>query len=115
MNRGLLPGSRLFWLYIDFCFLVFKDIVKGMEIGDHSGSLQEIINLTENLDCYDIYPDIHDHDDLGRYYIEELDAMQVPEHLRNYIDYEATAGTSPWRRAASLPTWVCAGYREQLP
>ena len=43
----------------------------------------------ENLDCYDIYPDIHDHDDLGRYYIEELDAMQVPEHLRNYIDYEA--------------------------
>ena len=27
-----------------------------MEIGDHSGSLQEIINLTENLDCYDIYP-----------------------------------------------------------
>ena len=35
------------------------------------------------------YPDIHDHDDLGRYYIEELDAMQVPEHLRNYIDYEA--------------------------
>ena len=29
-----------------------------MEIGDHSGSLQEIINLTENLDCYDIYPDI---------------------------------------------------------
>ena len=61
----------------------------GMEMGDHCGSLQEIINLTENLDCYDVYPDIRDHDDLGRYYIEELDAMQVPEHLRNYIDYEA--------------------------
>lgn len=61
----------------------------AMEIGDHTGSIQELINLTENLDCYDIYPDIHDHDDLGRHYIEELDAMQVPEHLRNYIDYEA--------------------------
>lgn len=60
----------------------------AMEIGDHTGSIQELINLTENLDCYDVYPDIHDHDDLGRYYIEELDAMQVPEHLRNYIDYE---------------------------
>lgn len=60
-----------------------------MEIGDHTGSIQELINLTENLDCYEVYPDIHDHDDLGRYYIEELDAMQVPEHLRNYIDYEA--------------------------
>ena len=61
----------------------------AMEVGDHSGSLQEIINLTDNLDCYDLYPSIHDYDDLGRYYIEELDAMQVPEHLRNYIDYEA--------------------------
>ena len=61
----------------------------AMEIGDHTGSIQELINLAENLDCYDVYPDIHDHDDLGRYYIEELDAMQVPEHLRNYIDYEA--------------------------
>ena len=61
----------------------------AMEIGDHTGSIQELINLTENLDCYDVYPDIHDHDDLGRYYIDELDAMQVTEHLRNYIDYEA--------------------------
>ena len=61
----------------------------AMEVGDHCGSLQEIINLTENPDCYDVYLDIHDYDDLGRYYIEELDAMQVPEYLRNYIDYES--------------------------
>ena len=61
----------------------------AMEVGDHSGSLQEIINLTDNLNCYDLYPSIQDYDDLGRYYIDELDAMQVPEHLRNYIDYEA--------------------------
>ena len=69
------------WEYDQFC--------AAMEMGDHSGSVQEIINLTENLDCYDVYPDIHDYDDLGRYYIDELDAMQVPEHLKNYIDYEA--------------------------
>ena len=67
----------------------FEQFQAAMEIGDHSGSVQEIINLTENLDCYDVYPGIEDYDDLGRYYIEELDAMQVPEHLRNYIDYEA--------------------------
>lgn len=67
----------------------YNQFLAAMEMGDHSGSLQEIINLTENLDCYDVYPDIEDHDDLGRYYIDELDAMQVPEHLRNYIDYEA--------------------------
>ena len=67
----------------------YEQFQAAMKVGDHSGSVQEIINLTENLDCYDVYPDIHDHDDLGRYYVEELDAMQVPEHLRNYIDYEA--------------------------
>ena len=61
----------------------------GLEMGDHCGSLQEIINLTENLDCYEVYPHIEDYDDLGRYYIEELEVMQVPEHLQNYIDYEA--------------------------
>lgn len=61
----------------------------AMEIGDYTSSLQEIINLTENLDCYDIYPDIHDYDDLGRYYLEELEVSKVPAHLQNYIDYEA--------------------------
>ena len=69
------------WEYDQFC--------GAMEVGDHSGSLQEIINLTENLDCYDIYMGIETYDDLGRYYVEELDAMQVPDHLMNYIDYEA--------------------------
>ena len=69
------------WEYDQFC--------AAMEVGDHSGSVQEIINLTENLDCYSVYPDIEGYDDLGRYYIDELDAMQVPEHLKNYIDYEA--------------------------
>ena len=67
----------------------YEQFQAGMEMGDHCGSLQEIINLTENLDCYEVYPHIEDYDDLGRYYIEELEVMQVPEHLQNYIDYEA--------------------------
>ena len=48
----------------------FEQFQAAMEIGDHSGSVQEIINLTENLDCYDVYPGIEDYDDLGRYYID---------------------------------------------
>ena len=44
----------------------------GMEMGDHCGSLQEIINITENLDCYEFYPDIHDYDDLGDVYKRQL-------------------------------------------
>jgi antirestriction protein len=60
-----------------------------INMGEHASSTKELINLAQNLDCYDFCPDIKDDDDLGRHYIEELDAMQVPEHLRNYIDYEA--------------------------
>ena len=66
----------------------YNQFLAAMETGDHTGSIQNLINLTENLDCYDVYPDIEDHDDLDRYYIDELEAMQVPDHLRNYIDYE---------------------------
>ena len=83
----------------------------GMELGDHCGSLQEIINLTENLDCYEIYPDIDDYDDLGRYYIEELDVMQVPEHLKNYIDYEAYGRDVAIDENRTLPIRAMCGIR----
>lgn len=67
----------------------YNQFLAAMEMGDHTGSLQDLINLTENLDCYDVLSGIEDHDDLGRYYLEDLGAMQVPEYLQNYIDYEA--------------------------
>ncbi len=67
----------------------YEQFQAAVEMGEHAGSIQDIINLTENLDCYDVYPDIEGYEDLGRYYIDELEAMQVPDHLRNYIDYEA--------------------------
>lgn len=60
-----------------------------MDMGEHTGSVKDLINLAQNLDCYDLYPGIENAEQLGRYYIEELDALQVPEHLKNYIDYEA--------------------------
>lgn len=67
----------------------YEQFQAAMSVGDHSGSLQDMINLTENLDCYEMNPNITDYDDLGRYYINELEAMQVPDYLENYIDYEA--------------------------
>lgn len=58
-----------------------------VEMGNDANSLRDMINLMDNLDCYDVHPDIGDEDDLGRYYATEL-AKDVPEELRNYIDYE---------------------------
>lgn len=67
----------------------FERFEAAIEIGDYAGSVKDLINLTENLDKYDFYLDVHDHDDLGRMYIDEYGAMEVPDHLKNYIDYEA--------------------------
>ena len=65
----------------------FKAIVK---MGEHSDSVQDLINLTENLDCYEIYPDITDEYDLGYYLINELGCydMNTLKALENYIDYK---------------------------
>jgi len=59
--------------------------------GDHSGSVQDLINLTENLDCYEYYPGVDDYDDLGRYLIDELGYEEIPERLQDYFDYGSYA------------------------
>lgn len=57
--------------------------------GEHIGCTQELINLAQNLDCYDLYHGIEDETQLGYYLIDELSALEVPEHLENYFNYEA--------------------------
>ena len=61
----------------------------ALSYGDYTGSLKDLINLSQNLHCYEYYHNIHDEDDLGRFYIEEMCTLEIPEHLQNYIDYEA--------------------------
>ncbi|WP_449290987.1 antirestriction protein ArdA [Oscillibacter ruminantium] len=49
------------------------------------------INLTYNLDKFDILPDVHDESDLGNYWVNESGAYDTKSMgtLANYIDYEA--------------------------
>lgn len=49
------------------------------------------INLTHNLDRFDILPDVHDESDLGNYWVNESGAYDTKSMgtLANYIDYEA--------------------------
>jgi antirestriction protein len=57
--------------------------------GDSNGSAKDLINLAQNLDCYDFLHGVESNDDLGRYLIEELGFEEIPERLENYFDYEA--------------------------
>ena len=60
-----------------------------MDGGEYTGSVKELINLAQNLDDFNFYSDVHSEEDLGRLYIQDFGAAQVPEHLIDYIDYEA--------------------------
>ncbi|RKJ01346.1 antirestriction protein ArdA [bacterium D16-54] len=57
-----------------------------LHMGAHTSSVADIINLTQNLDCFEFYPDIENEEDLGRYWAEDL---PIPEELKDYFDYEA--------------------------
>ena len=60
-----------------------------MDAGEYTSSVKDLINLTQNLDCFDFYSDVNSEEELGRMYIQDFEAIQVPEHLIDYIDYEA--------------------------
>ena len=60
-----------------------------IDSGEHTSSVADLINLTQNLDCFEFYSDVHSDEELGRIYVLEFGGMEVPEHLIDYIDYEA--------------------------
>lgn len=57
-----------------------------LHTGAHTSSVADIINLAQNLDCFEFYPEIENEEDLGRYWAEDL---PIPEELKDYFDYEA--------------------------
>ena len=57
--------------------------------GEHTSGAGELINLAENLDCYDFYIGVSDDETLGRIYAEDMEMIDIPENLRDYFDYEA--------------------------
>ena len=70
--------------------------------GEYSESAQDLINLAQNLECYEYYPGVSDYDDLGRYLIDELDYEQIPERLQDYLTIAVMRRLMFAMRAASL-------------
>ncbi len=57
--------------------------------GEHNRGAADLINLAQNLNCYDFYPGIDSEEKLGRYYAEEIGSIEIPPHIEPYFDYEA--------------------------
>ena len=60
-----------------------------IDSGEHTSSVADLINLAQNLDCYEFYPGVGDDETLGRIYVEDMEAIDIPEHLLDYFDYKA--------------------------
>ena len=60
-----------------------------LDLGEQ-GSVRNLINLTENMDCFDYLPGVIDASDLGYYWIEQSNCYGTSKlgALSNYIDYE---------------------------
>ena len=60
------------------------------ETGDYCGSMKDLINLTDNLDCFDFMAGVNDDYDIGYYWVEESGCYDTKNmgNLTNYIDYE---------------------------
>jgi len=60
----------------------------AVTLGEHAGSVKDLINLAQNLDCYWIYPTVRSETDYGYYLIDELDELELPEEAKKYFKYE---------------------------
>lgn len=52
-------------------------------------SIQDVRAALDSLDDYDLIDGIYDDEQLGYYYAEEFGCIDIPQHLRNYFNYEA--------------------------
>ena len=60
----------------------------AVTLGEYAGSVKDLINLAQNLDCYWIYPTVQSEKDYGYYLIDELDELELPEEAKKYFMYE---------------------------
>lgn len=60
----------------------------AVTLGERAGSVKDLINLAQSLDCYWLYPTVHNEEEYGYYLIDELDELELPEEARKYFMYE---------------------------
>ena len=54
-----------------------------LDLGENTGSVRDLINLTENMDCFDYLPGVTDDSDLGYYWIEESGVFTDNGYVRS--------------------------------
>lgn len=64
--------------------------------GEHTSGAGDLINLAENLDCYDFYIGVSDDETLGRIYAEDMEMIDIPENLR-FLPIHSSPSGNRWQ------------------
>lgn len=55
--------------------------------GEYAGNLPDLINLTYNLDCYELLPEVKTYEDYGRLLVDTGRDFTLAEQARYYFDF----------------------------
>jgi hypothetical protein len=84
----------------------------AIDIGGHIQSVADLINLVDNLDCFQCLWNVNDEYDLGYYWIEESGGYNLKElgNLANYFDYERYGHDIALEQGGICLMWICLSY-----
>lgn len=57
--------------------------------GEYGDCMQDLINLTYNLACYDFLPEVRTAEEYGRWLVDRHKEFHLPRKARFYFDYES--------------------------
>lgn len=60
-----------------------------LDYGEHNQCAADLIDLALNLEHYELHPGVDTDEELGRIYVDFNEAIEVPENILPYFDYEA--------------------------
>lgn len=63
--------------------------VAAVKHGEYGGNITDAINLTYNLDCYDLLSSVMSYEDYGQYLVDNRRDFYIPQKARFYFDYES--------------------------
>ena len=74
----------------DMTDLEYESFLAILDEGSHASYINDLINLTHNLDSFEVLPDVSNGYELGYYYINEISLYDTSNmgDLANFIDYE---------------------------
>lgn len=73
--------------------------------GEYSGDIKALINLTYNLDCYEVYPGVDSYEEYGRLLVDNEWEFSLPEKAKNYFDYAAYGEDTAINEGGVLTRW----------